>query len=145
MTQLTKNQISAVRRAACGKKHWSEKKKHIIGVVKSFYKDLNEENLQWFIEEFVPSEEKRIQKEYFQKSQTGEINSAYTPTKFDETFQKVETPVIGMKYHLAWAFKAAVFRLVKLDGDGIHCYVDNPKYRREELLKTKISDLRKLR
>lgn len=145
MIQLTRKQVNAVRVGTLGKKHWTEKKKSMIGIIKGFYKDITEDNLEWFIEEFVPSEEKRIKREYFQKCQTGEINSTYTPTKFDETFEKVDNPIIGAKYHLYWAFKAAVFRLVKFDEDGIHCYMDNPKYQRENLLKTKISDLRKLR
>ncbi len=127
------------------KRPWTEKIDFCIKLIKPFYKDITPENLKWFLEEFVPSEEKRLRKQYFIDCQTGKRNTNITPTDVDGSFGKVEIPHIGVKYHISWAFKGACFVLKRLDDDGIHGYVDNPKHKREKLLKIKLSDLRKLR
>ena len=143
--QLTKRQIERINYECLGtKKHWSEKPKHCISIIKSFYKEIDESKLEWFLEKFVPSEEKRIKVQFFVDSQTGKINTHLTPTDVDGNFDAIETPIIGRKYHLSWAFKAAVFVLVSIDNDKVHGYVDNPKYKRAWPMKIKLSDLRKL-
>ena len=143
--QLTKRQVETISYQCLGtKKHWSEKKQFCIGLIKSFYKEINEDNLGWFLETFVPSEEKRIKVKYFQDSQSGKLNTKFTPTDVAGTFEVADTPTVGRKYHLSWAFKAAVFVLVEIDKDGVHGYVDNPKYKRAFPMKIKLCDLRKL-
>lgn len=72
-------------------------------------------------------------------------HTKFTPTDIDGTFESVTDPKIGKTYHLSWAFKASVFRLVSVDKDGIYGEVDNPKYKRRSPLKIKLSDLRKTR
>lgn len=52
---------------------------------------------------------------------------------------------IGQKYHVSWAYRGARFKLMELDPDGIHAYLDNPKYKRKKWLKVKVDDLRDTR
>ena len=146
---LTKNQAGRLyMELVLCKKHWSNKKIHAIKLIKPYQKDITEEDLQWYIEKYIPSEVKRHKVEYFNKSQKGLINIKYTPTdvankKFNTPFSEINRSHIGGKYHLSWAFKAAVFVLKRIEGE--YGWVDNPKHKREQLLKIKLSDLRKLR
>lgn len=139
--KLTMKQIDTL---TLGKKHWSEKPKHILSLFKSWFGfPLDPEKLEWFMEELVPAAKKRLQREYFDKSQKGIIKTKFTPTDVNGGFSVITRPVIGCKYHISWAFKGAVFKLVKIDGDV--AYLDNPKHKRKELLKCKVSELRALR
>lgn len=61
----------------------------------------------------------------------------------ENNFQKAENPVIGKRYHIAWAYSGAVFKLVRIEGDK--CFLDNPKHKRENLLECNISDLLEVR
>jgi hypothetical protein len=107
--------------------------------------EITEDNLENFIDA-CKQEDKRRKRVFFEKSQSGEIQSIYTPCeKMTNPYGTIRNPVIGVKYHLSWAFKNCHFKLIRLDDDGIHCYMDNPKNKRKELLKCKITDLRKLR
>lgn len=139
--QLTPNQVQALKE---GKKHWSEKKTHLIKLAKSFGITINnDEELRYLIEVHCPNEEIRIKRQFFYTSQTGKIVNNLTPTDIKGNFKKITKPVIGVKYHISWAFSGAVFKLVKIDGDT--CYMDNPKYKRKNLIVCKVSELRKLR
>lgn len=142
--RLTQNQIF---RLTDGKKHWSKKTNHIMTLIRSFQIPVTEDQLPWFMDIFIPQEEKRIQREYYNKSQTGEIRSKFTPTDVKGDFPPIQNPIVGMKYHISWAHSGAVFKLIEIKGDT--CYVDNPKYGREKqglpLLKCKTSELRGLR
>lgn len=127
-----------------GKKHWSEKKQHLIKVAKNFGITIStDEELKYLIEIHCPNEERRIKKQFFIDSQTGKRKTHLTPTDVKGDFTKITRPVIGVKYHISWAFSGAVFKLVKVEGDT--CYLDNPKYKRDTLLKCKVSELRGLR
>lgn len=137
---LTQNQIYSL---TSGKKHWSKKIPFLISRIISFGNKITEDELQYFMEVYIPSEDKRIKREHFQKSQTGEIISKFTPTDIDGKFIPVDQPVIGKKYHVSWAFKGAVFVLKRVDGDT--AYLDNPKHKRDTLLKCKISELRHIK
>ena len=143
--KLTKKQVEAIELDLLyGKKHWSEKITHAIGVIKSFYKEIDASNLKWFLEVYVPSEKKRLHQEFINKSATGELHNKYTPTdvanSLGRNFEIVESPITGNKYHLSWAFKAAVFVLKRIEGQ--YCYLDNPRNPRKELLRAKVTDLR---
>lgn len=59
--------------------------------------------------------------------------------KNPDRFKKVEKPEVGMKVHTSWANKGAVFVIIDLEGE--FAYLDNPKYKRSQLLKVKITDL----
>jgi hypothetical protein len=138
---LTKNQIFVLTE---GKKHWSEKKQHLIKLAKSFGITISSETeLQYLIEHHCPNEEKRIKKQFFIDSQSGKIKTHLTPTDVKGYFDKITNPIIGANYHISWAFSGAVFKLVKIQGDT--CFLDNPKYKRKQLLTCKISELRGLR
>jgi hypothetical protein len=138
---LTQNQIFVL---TDGKKHWSEKKQHLIKLAKNFGITITtDDELKYLIEVHCSNEEKRIKKQFFIDSQTGKLKTHLTPTDVKGDFTKITNPVIGVKYHISWAFSGAVFKLVKVEGDT--CYLDNPKYKRETLLKCKVSELRGLR
>ena len=126
-----------------GKKHWSTKEQYLIKLIKNFGYVVTPEQLGYFIEFVVPKEQARIKKQFFIDSQTGKRKTYLTPTDVKGDFTKITNPVIGVKYHISWAFSGAVFKLVKVEGDT--CYLDNPKYKRETLLKCKVSELRGLR
>jgi hypothetical protein len=139
--QLTKNQIY---RLTEGSKHWSDKKEHLTKLALSFGIQLkSEDDLKYLLEVHCPNEEKRIKLDYFRNSQTGILKTKFTPTDTKGDFSKVLDPIIGRKYHISWAFSGAVFVLVKIEGD--YAYMDNPRYKRKELLKCKVQDLRNLR
>lgn len=146
---LTKKQADALHiEFLCGKKHWSQKIIHALKIVKRFYPEIQETDLQWYLEEYVPSEIKRHKKLFMQKSASGELNNNYTPTDVSNSIsnQRFNTPkklVIGVKYHLSWAYKGAVFVLKRIEGE--YCYLDNPKNPRVNLLKAKISELRSIK
>lgn len=73
------------------------------------------------------------------------IDNQFIPTDRKKVaFAPVIDPLIGMKYHLSWAYSGAVFVLKRIDADGT-CYLDNPRHKRKELLRAKVSDLRHLR
>ena len=137
---LTQNQIYKL----IGGKHWSEKKQHLIKLAKNFGIVIeNDEQLKYLIEVHCPNEEARIKKQFFIDSQTGKRKTHLTPTDVKGDFLKINKPIIGEKYHISWAFSGAVFRLIKIEDDI--CYLDNPKYKRKQLLTCKISELRGLR
>ena len=137
---LTKNQIYKL----IGGKHWSEKKQHLIKLAKNFGIIIeNDEQLQYLIEIHCPNEEARIKKQFFIDSQTGKRKTHLTPTDVKGDFLKINKPVIGVKYHISWAFSGAVFKLVKIEDDI--CYLDNPRHKRKQLLTCKVSELRGLR
>jgi len=139
--QLTQKQIYQLKE---GKKHWSEKKQHIKKLAKNFGIAIStDDELKYLIEVHCPNEERRIKKQFFIDSQTGKRKTHLTPTDVKGDFDKITTPIIGLKYHISWAFSGAVFKLVKVEGDT--CYLDNPKYKRNELLVCKLSELRGLR
>lgn len=140
-SQLTQKQIVQL---TDGKKHWSEKKTHLIKLAKNFGILINnDDELRYLIEFHCPNEDRRIRKKFFDDSQSGKIKTHLTPTDVKGNFTKITNPVIGEKYHISWAFSGAVFKLVKVVGDI--CYLDNPKHKRKELLTCKISELRGLR
>ena len=147
--QLTLKQVNSFESELFGKKHWSEKKEHCIrqfnSRLQSFSSErVNDSNIEWFIETFLPNERKRIDKEIFQKMQSGELQGKFTPTdKATDAFDMVDHPEINKKYHVSWGFKGAVFVLKKID--GIYGYVDNPKHKRKNLLRIQLCDLRELR
>jgi hypothetical protein len=139
MNQLTQNQALSL----IGGKHWSEKKNHLIRLAKDYgIMITTDDELKYLVEIHAPAQLKRIQQEYYNKSQTGEIKTKFTPTDVKGTFAKVTEPVIGNKYHISWAYSAAVFKLVKITNDI--CYLDNPKYKKKQLLTCKLSELRHL-
>jgi hypothetical protein len=145
--KLTKKQINRIEvDLLLGKKHWSTKIPHAIGIIKTFYKEITPSELEWFLELYVPAEKKRLHQEFMSKSASGELHNKFTPTDVSRDlgneFDVVIDPVIGVKYHLSWAYKGAVFVLKHVEGD--HCYLDNPKHPRKQLLKAKIIDLRGL-
>lgn len=138
--KLSQNQILALT----GGKHWSEKKQHLIKLAKNFGITIsNDEELKYLIEVHCPNEEKRIKKQFFIDSQTGKRKTNLTPTDIIGDFLKINRPVIGVKYHISWAFSGAVFVLKKVEGDI--CYLDNPRNKRKQLLTCKVSELRGLR
>lgn len=138
---LTKNQIFAL---TDGKKHWSEKKQHLIKLAKNFGITITtDDELKYLIEVHCPNEDKRIKKQFFIDSQTGKRKTHLTPTDIKGDFRIITKPVIGVRYHISWAFSGAVFVLKKVEGDI--CYLDNPKHKRTQLLKCKVSELRGLR
>lgn len=138
---LTQKKIFAL---TDGKKHWSDKKQHLIKLAKNFGITITtDDELKYLIEVHCPNEEKRIKKQFFIDSQTGKRKTHLTPTDVKGGFTIITNPVIGVKYHISWAFSGAVFKLVKVEGDT--CYLDNPKHKRETLLKCKVSELRGLR
>ena len=139
--KLTQNQIRSLQE---GKKHWSLKTKHITKLAKNFGITVStDEEICYLIEIVCPREESRIKKQFFIDSQTGKRITHLTPTDVKGNFTKIINPVVGVKYHISWAFSGAVFKLVKVEGDT--CYLDNPKHKRKDLLKCKVSELRGLR
>jgi hypothetical protein len=102
-----------------------------------------EEELKYLIEIHCPNEKLRIKNQFFIDSQTGKIKTHLTPTDVKGNFAKINNPVINEKYHISWAFSGAVFKLVKVEGDI--CYLDNPKYKRQQLITCKVTELRGLR
>ena len=140
LKSLTQNQIFKLTTG----KHWSEKKRHLIKLAKNFGIVIEtDEQLKYLIEVHCPNEEERIKKQFFIDSQTGKRKTHLTPTDVKGDFIKINRPVIGVKYHISWAFSGAVFKLVKIEGDI--CYLDNPRHKRKQLLTCKISELRGLR
>ena len=141
MKSLTKNQIFQL---TDGKKHWSERKKHLINLAKNFGIIINnDKELQYLIEVHCINEHKRLNAEFMQKSKEGILKNNYTLTDVKNNFLSVTEPVIGKKYHISWAYSGAVFILKNIENDI--CYLDNPKHKRKSLLICKLSELRELR
>lgn len=139
--KLTQNQIRSLQEV---RPHWKLRNKEIINRAKSFGISIStDEEINYLIDVVCPREEARIKKQFFIDSQTGKRMTYLTPTDVKGDFTKIINPVIGVKYHISWAFSGAVFKLVKVEGDT--CYLDNPKYKRKDLLKCKVSELRGLR
>lgn len=55
-----------------------------------------------------------------------------------DDFPKVETPVLGICYHISWAWRGCYWQLVKIEGDTAHMIT--PKTRKQ--FTCKVSDLR---
>jgi hypothetical protein len=138
--KLTTKQINVL---TLGKKHWSLKKDFLLKLIRSFNIPILNDDLEFFMEKFIPLEINRIKREYFEKSKSGILRTKYTPTDVKGDFKTPEKIEIGKKYHISWAFSGAVFKLKNIE-DNI-CYLDNPKNKRKNLLKCKISELRELR
>ena len=136
---LTRNQIFVLSE---GKKHWSEKADFLLKKIKNFGYDIKPDELGHFIEVIVPSEQRRIKKQFFLDSMSGKRVNNLTPTDVKGTFGVVEDPTIGFNYHISWAFSGAVFQLMKIE-NGL-CYLDNPKHKRKDLLVCKVAELRHL-
>src|SRR6185503_9855866 len=103
--KLTQKQIWQLTE---GKKHWSTKEQYLIKLIKNFGYVVTPEQLGYFIEVVVPQEQARIKKQFFIDSQTGKRKTHLTPTDAKGDFTKITTPVIGVKYHISWAFSGAV-------------------------------------
>jgi hypothetical protein len=58
-------------------------------------------------------------------------------------YYNVMKPVIGEKYHLCWAKRGCVWRLISFDEDGIHCNLKTPKT--GMYFRGKVADLRHIR
>ena len=141
MKQLSKNQLFKL---TDGKKHWSEKKEYLIKLAKNFGIIINnDEELRYLIEVHCPSELERINIKFYQDSKSGVIRNNYTPTDVKGTFIVPNKYIIGAKYHISWAYSGAVFVLRKIV-DNI-AYLDNPRYKRKDLLKCDVKDLRNLK
>lgn len=141
MRQLTQRNIQTL---TDGKRHWSEKKKHLIRIAKQIGIIIkSDEELKYLIEVHCVNEDKRLTREFFLKSKTGEIMSEFTPTDVKGNFDVVTEPIIGNKYHISWAYSGARFKLIRIENE--YCFLDNPRYKRDTLLKCKISELRALR
>lgn len=139
--KLTKNQIFTLTN---GKKHWSEKKQHLLKLAKNYgIKISTDDELQYLIEVICPRERKRIKREFFMDSQSGKRKTHLTPTDVKGNFEVSTEFIIDKKYHISWAFSGAVFVLKHIKGDI--CYLDNPKYKRKTLITCKKSELRELR
>ncbi|MEM6737414.1 MAG: hypothetical protein AAF620_15240 [Bacteroidota bacterium] len=146
LTHLTDRQLSTLDlNFNLGKKPWNEKTNHLLKLIQSFQnvEGVCLQNMQQFKEAFE-YEIKRRKVEHFRKSQEGTIQSKFTPCdKAAQEFDKVRNPKMGEIYHVSWAFKGAKFKLKRIEGNL--AYLDNPKYKRKELLKAKLEDLRALR
>lgn len=127
---LTEKQIFQLTQ---GKKPWYEKKEHLIRIAKGFgILCETDDDLYQLVEIHCPKERQRLDKK---------AQDYYRTDKYG--FAKVKDPQIGGKYHLAWAVKQAVFVLVRIEGHiGLF---DNPIYKRDGLLRSKLSDIRALR
>ncbi len=140
--ELTRKQTEKIALEKLGR-HWTEKRLHFTNMLKSMQIKVKEEDLEHFMDVIVPSEEQRHYNIYLEKTKSGELQNKYTPTdKSSTVFKKTEKPVLGKKYHLSWAYKASVFVLRKIEGE--YCYVSNPKYNKEKLIKTRLDSLREL-
>jgi hypothetical protein len=140
MLKLTKKQVFTVQTQLLSGKPWRKKVKTCIGLIKGFYRDINEENLEWFLEVYIPSEIQKYRKEEIDKWKND------TPDKANKNgikFAVVENPTIEQKYHVSWANKGSVFVLKSIYGE--YGYLDNPKHHRKVLLKVKLSELRELK
>lgn len=113
----------------------------LLEVLKTFGISTSIEDIEkvW-TKQYVENLKKQSRREWFRKTQTWEIINRYTPIYIDDTFITPVNPVIGRSYHLSWAFKWARFILKKIEGETV--YLDNPKHKRDTLLKAKKSDLR---
>lgn len=141
MKSLTKHQIF---RLTDGKKHWSERKQHLIKLAKNFGIIINnDEELKHLIEVHCVNELRRLNNEFMRKSKEGILVNNYTLTDVKNNFLPVTEPIIGKKYHISWAYSGAVFVLKNIKNDI--CYLDNPKHKRKTLLTCKLSELRELR
>lgn len=138
--KLSQKQIYALTE---GSKHWSKKQQYLIKLIKNFGYTITPEQLGHFIDVIVPQEQARIKRQFFLDSKSGKIKTHLTPTDIKGDFTKITNPVIGVKYHISWAFSGAVFKLIKVEGDT--CYLDNPKHKRDKLITCKVSELRGLR
>ena len=58
-------------------------------------------------------------------------------------YEVTNKPEIGNKYHLSWASKGCVWKLVEICADNIYCYLQTPKSKK--IIKAKIVDLRLLK
>ena len=146
--KLTRKQLALIQTELIySKRNWRDKIPHALKILRNFYRDIDISNIEWYLEVYVPSEDKRIKKEFMQKSSIGELHNKYTPTDVSNTlgrnFTPVISPIVGEKYHVSWAFKGAVFTLKRIEGE--YAYLDNPKHKRKVLLKVLIQDLRNLK
>lgn len=112
---LSENQISSL---TLGKKHWTEKAQHCIKALRSYGFDANEQNIQYFMEVFIPSEE-RLHRH---------IRAERRKTE-NQDYVKVTDPKIGGKYHLSWANRGCVWVLIEFLPNG-KCKLRTPKTKR---------------
>lgn len=140
--KLTDKQVESFEFQLHTRKHWTTRRHVVLGQLKAYQLDIKDEELDHFMNVFIPSEVKRVKRARWDKIQKGIIKSPYTPTDVKGTFDIVENPKIGAKYHISWAYSGAQFKLIEIKGDI--AYLDNPKYRRNKLLQCKVSELRHL-
>lgn len=61
--------------------------------------------------------------------------------KTSKHFQKVESPIIGRMYHVAWAKSGCCWNLISINDDS--CIMRTPKSKKN--INVKISDLREIK
>ncbi len=116
----------------------------LLWVLKSFWIQASlDDIINVWTKQYIDNLIKDKRREWFRKTQTWEIKNRYTPVQLDDYFVTPINPVIGRRYHLSWSFRWARFVLKKIDWDIV--YLDNPKNKRDTLLKAKKSDLRLMR
>ncbi len=149
--KLTKKQLEKCEYDLKKGKGWRNKKEHCLRILNQWNlldRKLEDSDLEWFFERFVPMERSRINRELHNRYQSGDLIGSKTPTDLpgrSTGFNIVTCPRLGQKYHVSWAYRGALFVLEQLDPDGVHGYLNNPKNKRKKLLKVKLEDLRHLK
>jgi len=101
------------------------------------------EQLEWFYNEWLNNQWKRMKRERFLKAQSGELDIAHTPLHLSKTkFDEVLIPEIGNWYHLTWAFKGAKFQLKSIEKDKGVVWTGKTK---NKLMQINLKDLRHLK
>ena len=92
-----KKKKKQIYQLTAGKKHWSEKKQHLIKLAKNFGITITtDEELKYLVEVHCPNEERRIRKQFFIDSQTGKIKTHLTQQN-NLTLSNSRTPLIKYK------------------------------------------------
>ena len=143
---LTKKQIWSLTEYSVKKLHINSenKAKRINQKLQNYGLEIRvtPETLIDFYENVIPSFWKKLKRERFLKSQSGELDTALTPLRLSKTeFEEVIFPEIGKWYHLTWAFKGAKFKLLRIDGENGIVWTGETKNKE---LSIKLSELRHL-
>lgn len=139
-SMLTRNQLYQLEYNS----HNYDTVQKIVSTLRSWWFLIEEKHITTSPSDFLKYFIKIQKQQHMNAIRSWEIQTRYTPTVNSSIlFNNVSDPKPWKIYHIAWAYKGAKFRLRKIEFP--YAYMDNPKHKRDELLKVKLSDLRERR
>ena len=140
MKQLIKEQVIVLNKYKQGVKSWRFKKEFLIKLINSYgFLEINESNIDWFMESYLVREEARI------NLQDYAVNLVKIKRKLKPIASDNKTKLLVGKSYKISTHKKRVFVLESIDYNTNKAILRPQKYNKHKRITCKIDELRELR